>query len=156
MVILLMWRIYKKNANFKFDVNLNLDKQIFFITLIIYIVIVAVIIILMIMLINLIRRRKGIYGFIPQESISYIDIPQTDDSFESYKDILCIETLDDLERFKIIESMDVIIRNAPNLRNSKIILTLHKGDILELIDSSIESDDIIWIKVKFNRRMIKR
>lgn len=145
-----------KNANFKFDVNLNLDKQIYMITLVVYIISILILIILILILIEILRNRKGIFGYMIKESVDYVDIPETEENLTLYKEILEIENIEDLARFKIITSIDVIIRNKPNSKDSKAIKTIHRNDIVEIIDDNIESDDVIWIKIKFNKKMINR
>lgn len=145
-----------RNANFKFDVNLNLDKQIYIITLVLYIVSILLIIILILVLIEILKNRKGILGYVIKDSTSCVDIPKTEENLDLYKDLLNITNMDDLDKYKIITSIDVIVRNKPNSKDSKAILTLHRNDIIEIVNDNIESDDVIWIKIKFNKKMINR
>lgn len=145
-----------RNANFKFDVNLNLDKQIYIITLVLYIVSILLTIILILVLIEILKNRKGILGYVIKDSTSYVDIPKTEENLDLYKDLLDITNIDDLDKYKITTSIDVIVRNKPNSKDSKAILTLHRNDIIEIINDNIESDDVIWIKIKFNKKMINR
>lgn len=145
-----------RNANFKFDVNLNLDKQIYIITLVIYIISILILIILILILIEILRNRKGIFGYIIKESVDYVNIPETEENLNLYKEVLDIENVEDLSRYRIITSMDVIVRNKPNSKDSKTIKTLHRNAIVEIIDDNVESDDVIWVKIKFNKKMIDR
>lgn len=145
-----------RNANFKFDVNLNLDKQIYIMTLVIYIVGILLVIVLILILIEILRNRKGIIGYIIKESVDYVSIPETEENLTLYKEILSIENIEDLGKYKIITSMDVIVRNKPESKDSKTIRTLHRNAIIEIIDDNIESDNVIWVKIKFNKKMIDR
>lgn len=143
-----------RNANFKFDVNLNLDTQIFIITLIVYIIILALIIILIIILLMRLRDKKGLIGYVIKNNIEYKDIEQTEENFELYKDILVIEDITELENFKLVNSIDVIVRDKADSENSKVIATLQKNSIIQILDDNIDSDDLDWIQIKFNKKMI--
>lgn len=145
-----------KTANFKFDVNLNLDKQIFLITLIMYISIIVLLVVLVLLILKRFRNKNGIYGYITKSSLEYTDIIQNEDNFNTYKDLLNIENIEELSKYKLVLSLDVIVRNKPDCKNSKIINTLHQGSIIELIDENMEIDSILWVKVKFNNKMINR
>lgn len=145
-----------KNANFKFDVNLNLDKQIYILTLVIYIVCILLLIILILILIRIIENRRGIIGYITKSSINFVDIDKTKENLEAYKDVLNIENIEDLDRYKLVTSIDVIVRNNPNSTNSKVIKTIHKNAIIEIIDDNIEFNELIWVKIKFNKKMVNR
>lgn len=144
-----------RNANFKFDVNLNLDKQIFAWTLIVYIACIILVIAIIVLIIITLRNKKGKVGYVAEESIEYTTIPKTDVNFTLFKELLNLEDINDLDKFVIVSSIDVIVRNKPEY-NGKTIKTLHKNAIVEVVEKDIESDSIIWIKVKFNKKMINR
>lgn len=137
-----------KTANFKFDVNLDLDKQIFMITLIVYILcLLGVAVIITIPLIRM-KRKKAIVGYVIKESISYSDIESNNDNFEIYKDLLNIKEINELDKYKIVDSVDVIVRDKC-CEKANSIFVLHKGTFIELVEDDIEEKNINWIKIKF-------
>ena len=142
-----------RNANFKFDVNLNLDREIFTATLISYIVCLAIIIAGIVVWILNSKNKKGRVGYVVKTNIQYTHIPQTEENFELYKESLSIENIEDLQNFKLVLSRDVIVRNNAEYDNAKVIATLQKGCIIEVLETDIDSDDLDWIKIRFNKKM---
>lgn len=142
-----------RNANFKFDVNLNLDKEIFTATLISYIICLALIIAGIVVWILTSRNKKGRVGYVVKTNIQYTHIPLTEENFELYKEILSIENIEDLENFKIVLSRDVIVRDKAEYNNAKVITTLQNNYIIEVLETDINSDDLDWIKIRFNKKM---
>ena len=142
-----------RNANFKFDVNLNLDREIFTATLISYIVCLAIIITGIVVWILNSKNKKGRVGYVVKTNIQYTHIPQTEENFELYKESLSIENIEDLQNFKLVLSRDVIVRNNAEYDNAKVIATLQKGCIIEVLETDIDSDDLDWIKIRFNKKM---
>lgn len=136
----------QKTANFKFNVDLNLDKTIFTITLIVYLVAVVIIIALIIVLIYILKSRKGIIGFVAKNSIQYSPIDR-----EVYINTFNLENDEELDRYKVVESVESIVRTKPDLNKSKIVTTLQQGDIIEIIEDSIVVNDVPWIKIKVNK-----
>lgn len=142
-----------RNANFKFDVNLNLDKEIFTATLISYIICLALIIAGIVVWILTSRNKKGRVGYVVKTNIQYTHIPLTEENFELYKEILSIENIEDLENFKIVLSRDVIVRDKAEYNNAKVITTLQNNYIIEVLETDINSDGLDWIKIRFNKKM---
>ena len=100
------------------------------------------------------RDKKGIIGYVIKNNIEYKDIEQTEENFELYKDILVIEDITELENFKLVNSIDVIVRDKADSENSKVIATLQKNSIIQILDDNIDADDLDWIQIKFNKKMI--
>ena len=143
-----------RNANFRFDVNLDLDRQIFTITLITYIIIVALAIALIILLLIRLKDKKGTIGYVIKSNVQYTNIQQTEENFNLYKDILFIENIEELAHFKLVNSIDVIIRDNPDSENAKSIGRLQKNSIIQIVDANVDSDGLTWIEIKFNKKMI--
>lgn len=146
----------KKSANFKFDVNLNLDKQIYTITLIIYLLCISMIILVIFILIKSIKSKRDIVGYVITESIDYVDIIPNSENYELYKNVLNLNEIDDLNNYKVVNSIDVIVRDKSSNDRAKTIYVLHKGDLIYISKSEIEQNDICWIEIKFNKKMVKK
>lgn len=142
-----------RNANFKFDVNLDLDREIFIATLISYIICLSLIIAVIVLWVIISRNKKGRVGYVVKSNIQYTHIPKTEENFELYKEMISIESIEDLENFKIVLSRDVIVRDKAEYDNAKVIATLQNSSVIEILETDINSNDLDWVKIRFYKKI---
>lgn len=140
-----------KTKTFNFTIDLGIDKTIFKVTLILYILLLFVASVIIYFLIKMLKDKKGAIGFI-QSGYSNIEI--SEENFNIYGAIFELENLEDLSKLVRIHNNDTILRNKPSMDNSKQIAILQSAEVVELLETNVESlggDMISWTKVRYKK-----
>lgn len=140
-----------KTKVFNFTVDLSIDKKVFWTTLVLYVLILIIIAVIIYYIIKYIRKKKGIIGYV---QVSCIPVQQTQENFDLYSLEFNLETIDDLIRIATIPSNDTIVRSKPSINNSKQLEILMSMDVVEVIESNVNSldeDNILWTKIRYKK-----
>lgn len=138
-----------KTSVFNFTVDLGLDKTIFKVTLALYIALLALIGVLAYFIIKVLKDKKGTIGFMQS---AYFNIEVNEENFNIYSNVFGLESVEDLSRLARISNNDTILRNKPSITDSKQVKVLHATDVVEILETNIESLDgnnTYWVKVRY-------
>lgn len=140
-----------KTETFNFTVDLSIDKAVFKMTLILYVLLLAILAAIIYFVYMFIKDKKGTVGFIQS---GYFNIEVNEENFNIYGELFELEKIEDLSKLAKIATNDTILRNKPSMKDSKQLSILCSMDVVEILETNVQSldeDYISWTKVRYKK-----